>query len=378
MTQGPGPQYGGNPPPEGWVPPNMPWPGAGAPTPPPNQANHHRAYQQPAWPPGPQQFAHPGPPPRRNRKPLVIGLSVAVLLVIVAVVSVVVFRGGDANKSSSAGGAVQGYLEALARGDAAAALSYSTDKPADTKLLTNEILAKQIAKWPITDIKILSADGALRYGRVHVSAKFGDKTSDEEIVAKKTGKEWRIEHAAMKLDPTNAILNSEAMKTLTVFGQSTGNSPVYVFPGWVDLGSTNPNLQAEPKNPFLLKELDRGSAHLSDVEFTLSAKGEKAVRQAVNAKLADCAASSQLSPRDCPQRVYERNLVDDTARWGTPDTSKLKTEFRSHSLQASITGEVAFPLTARTRSGEEWTGTDTESVYWTADVSKDTVTISGR
>lgn len=377
MTQGPGPQYGGNPPPEGWVPPNMPWPGAGAPTPPPNQANHHGAYQQPAWPPGPQQFAHPGSPPRRNRKPLVIGLSAAVLLVIIAVVSIVVFRGGDTSKSS-ADAAVRGYLEALAKGDATTALSYSKDKPADTKFLTNEILQKQIAKWPITDIKILSTDGALRYGRVHVSAKFGDKTSDEEIVAKKTGKEWMIEHAAIKLDPTNAILNSEAMKTLTVFGQPMGNSPVYVFPGWVDLGSTNHNLQAEPKNPFLLKELDRGSAHLSDVEFTLSPKGEKAVRQAVNAKLADCAASNELSPRDCPQRVYEHNLVDGTATWGTPDTGKLKTEFRSHSLQASISGEVVFPLTARTRSGEEWRGTDTGSVYWTADVSKDTVTISGR
>ena len=72
--------------------------------------------------------------------------------------SIVAFSGSA--EKSTAGATVKGYLEALAKGDAAKALSFSNDKPANTEFLTNDILKKQIAKWPITDIKILSDDGS--------------------------------------------------------------------------------------------------------------------------------------------------------------------------------------------------------------------------
>lgn len=377
MTQGPGPHYGGDPA-GGFAPPNPPW-GQEDRTQLAHQFDPYQQQQQqpPAWAPGPQPFTHPGMPPQpRNRKPLIIGLSVggALLLVIIVVVSIVAFSGGD--EKSTAGAAVKGYLEALAKGDAAKALSFSNDKPANTEFLTNDILKKQIAKWPITDIKILSDDGSYGFGRVHVSAKFGDKVSDEEITVKKSGKEWMIEHAAIKMDPKNAILNNEAMKTLTVFGKPIGDTPVYVFPGWVEMGSENPNLSADPKKPFLLKELYMGDAYLSDVEFSLSSKGEKAVSKAISNKLAQCTASTSLRPPDCPQRVYKYELVDGTASWGTADSSKLKVEVRAYTLEASITGEVVFPLTARTRDGDTWTGTDTESVYGKADLSQDPPTVN--
>lgn len=350
---------------QGWASPNAPWQ-----TPQP-------AYQSPVWSPDAQPFLTPGGPvpPPRNRKPLIIGLSVgAVLLVIVIVTAVVLLSGGGS--SSSPGEAVKGYLQALAAGNAEKALSYSSDKPASKEFLTDEILKKQIDKWPITEIKILSDDGGYGLGRVHVSAKFGDKTSDETITVKKSGKEWMIEHAAVKIDPKNAIINNEAMKTLTIFGKTLGDAPVYVFPGWVELGSDNPNLTAEKKKPFLLNDLYLGDAYLSDVDFALSSKGQRSVSQAISSKLQQCTASNQLSPANCPQSVYKYELEDGTAQWGTPDTSKLKVEVSAYDLEARISGQIVFPLTARTRSGETWTGTDTESVYGSADLSQDPPTVT--
>lgn len=373
MTQGP--YYGGDPA-GGWAsPPNPPWG---------SEEHTQMAYQQPGW--APQQFSAPGspgmpgmpggpgmpgPPPGRSRKPLIIGLSVggALLLVIIVVVSIIAFSGGSDKSTASA--VVKGYLEALAKGDAAKALSYSSDKPANTEFLTNETLAKQIAKWPITDIRILSDDSSYGFGRVHVSAKFGDQVSDEEMTVKKSGKEWQIEHAAIKFDPKSFTSDDGPSKTLTVFGQPVGDSPVYVFPGWIDFGSDNANLKAEPKKPYLLKELFTGSAYLNDIVYSLSPKGEKSVSQAISAKLAQCTASTSLRPPDCPQSVFNFDLVDGTASWGTADSSKLKVEMDSYSMEARITGQVVFPLTARTRGGDTWTGTDTENIYGKADLSKD-------
>ena len=99
----------------------------------------------------------------RNRKPLIIGLSVAaaVVVVVVVVAAIVTFSGSGA--SGSAGDAVKGYLEALSRGDAAAALSYSTDQPASKDLLSDDILKKQIARWPISDVKILDDNSRAQF-----------------------------------------------------------------------------------------------------------------------------------------------------------------------------------------------------------------------
>lgn len=375
MTQGPGWQFEGNPA-EGWASPNAPWAGAE-----PTVAAHtFNAHQQPVWSPGGQQFGQPGGPPfgqpqQHNRKPLIIGLSIAgaLLLVIIVVVSIVVFSGGGGK--SSPGEAVKGYLEALAKGDAATALSYSNDEPASKDLLTDEILQKQIDKWPITDIRILNDDGGYGLGRVHVSAKFGDQTSDETISVKKSGKTWKLEHAAIKLG-AHLSVNDEAEKTLTVFGNSISDSPAYVFPGWVDIGSDNPNLKVELKKPLLLNQVGlSGEAYLTP-EFSISDKGNRAITSAIRSELDKCTSSTSLSPRDCPQRVYKYELVDGTAAWGPPDISGLKIEASGYNLEARINGQVVFPLTARTRSGDTWNGTVTSSVFGKADLKQDPPTVN--
>ena len=226
-----------------------------------------------------------------------------------------------------AGDAVRGYLDALSRGDAAAALSYSTDQPASKDLLSDEILKKQIARWPISDVKILDDNSAHSFGfaQVHVVAKFGGNTSDVTMPIKKTGKDWKLDRAAIELDTINAGVGEDALKTVTVFGKTVTGSPAYIFPGWVDVSSSNPNLAVEPKKPYLLDALAfTGSTYLNDLDFSLSDSGQSATMSAISAALADCAKSNQLSPPNCPQHAYDPDLVDGTATWGTPDISGIK------------------------------------------------------
>jgi hypothetical protein len=316
-----------------------------------------------------------GPPPPRNRKPLIIMLSVGGAAVLVTLIVVAVVSASGSGGSGSAGDAVKGYLQALSRGDAKAALSYSSDQPASQELLTDEILKKQVAKWPITDIKILNDDGGYGFGRVHVSARFGNQVSDETIPVKKSGKKWKLEHAAVKLDPSIGAVNNKAMKTLTVFGKRVASSPLYVFPGWVDLGSDNPSLKVDAKRPFLLNDLMSGNTYFTDVEFALSDKGSSAISSAISSALRECTDSSQLSPPNCPQRVFKAELVDGTATWGTPNINGLETRLDPYRLTAMISGEVVFPLKAETRSGDTWKGTYTLYMSGDADLSQDPPTI---
>ena len=392
MTYGPGPQgwggqpYSGGVPVQGngenWVAPGTPWQSEQGW---PGQFGQAPSEQPPAyggWPSAPPvAVAHYGPGPgKRNRKALIITLSVvAVVVVILIVIGVVVSLSGGS--SGSAGDAVKAYLDALSRGDATAALSYSTDQPGSKDLLTDDILKKQIAQWPISDIRILDDNSAHSYGfgQVHVSAKFGDNTSDVTLSVKKHGDGWKLEHAAIKLDTLNSSLNNEAVKTVTLFGKSVGTSPAYVFPGYMDTGSTNSNIKVTTKKPLLLDALSSYSGYYTDFDFQLSSTGLSGTSSAISAALADCARSTQLSPPNCPQHTYDYDMVDGTAVWGTPDTSGIKINlFDQYRLDAMFSGEVTFTLTAKTRSGGTKTATVNAFVSGHADLSQNPVTVSLR
>ncbi len=357
--------------------PNTPWQSGPGGQPPPVYGGYPQGPPVPLTQYGPQ----PGPGPR-NRKTLIIALSVAaaVVVVIIVVAAIVTFSGSGG--SGTAGDAVKGYLDALSRGDSAAALSYSTDQPASKDLLSDDILKKQIARWPISDVKILDDNSAHSFGfaQVHVAAKFGGNTSDVTMSVKKNGKDWKLDHAAIKLDTINAGVGEDALKTVTFFGKTVTGSPAYIFPGWVDVASTNPNLAVKPKKPYLLDALAlTGSTYLNDLDFTLSDSGQSATMSGISAALADCAKSNLLDPPNCPQRAYDPDLVDGTAAWGTPDISGIKvTLFEPYHLEVLFSGQVTFVLVAHTRSGGSKSGPVTAFVSGKADVRQSPPAVSLR
>ena len=56
------------------------------------------------------------------------------------------------------------------------------------------------------------------------------------------GNDWKLDHATIRIGTQNAGTNiNQSPRTVTVFGKSA-NGMVYVFPGWVDAGSSSPNL----------------------------------------------------------------------------------------------------------------------------------------
>jgi hypothetical protein len=312
-----------------------------------------------------------GRPPRKGRKGLLIGLVAGIVVVgIITVVAIVGLAGGG-NKSGTAADAVRGYLQALARGDAQGALSYASDRPGSTQFLTDEVLKKQIAKWPITNIRILSEEPY----KVHVAVNFGDQTSDENLWVKQVdGGGFKLKEGAIKLKFLQSA--GKGLHTLTLFGQPfDGDKETYVFPGWLDLGNSNQNIsQKPPSYPLLLNEMSGigSGAEALMMNYDISDAGRTAIQNALKAGIAQCARSTQLAPPNCPQQVRDPRLIDGTAQWTAPtDLSPVRVGFfDTDKMTVDLYGFVDFQLTALSISGPPASERVSGDVQATADLSK--------
>lgn len=336
--------------------------------------------QQWGTPPGPQSppwgAPQAGPPagPRKSRLLIVGAVVVLVAAVGLGGYFAITKLGGGGSSSLSAGDTVKAYLQALSDGDAERALSYGSAQPANTDLLTDSILRKQLAEMPISNIRILDNDSsmeAIGMGTVHVAVNFGDAVQDVQLRVKRDDdKNWKLENAAIKIDKPYAASKDDASNTLTVFGKGFDSGPLYVFPGYADIGSSNSYLDVTAE-PLLLDALSMmGSARI-DATYELNDKGTAAVDKAVADAFAPCEGAKVFAPPRCPTKVRPpSDGVDGTASWGPADMSGVDVGmFSTYDLSVSLSGEVKFPLTYGTTDGGRSTGDVTAYVSGSVDVS---------
>ena len=341
----PGPQWPGQGPPPGqWPqqpPPQQSWPGTAGPTGP------HGGF------PGPG-----GAPGAKNRKPLIIGIAAAVAVVLVGVITIVSLSGGDnggPNSDLSAKDTAKAYLDALSSGDAAKALSFGNAQPSNTDLLTDEILRKQLDKLPISNIRILDEDktiAAAGVSRVHIAANFGQTVNDVTL-SLKMGEDqvWKLDSAAVKIDPPFTAVKDLAAQTVTVFGKQFKDGPIYTVPGYQDIGSTNKYLKVTAE-PLLLDRLQTSytAANLAPV-LKLNDEGLSAIQDQLAATFAKC-QGQQLQPPGCPAQLFAYDAVDGTLSWGKADLSRLSVGDPYPDLTVFLSGTASIPVTYRTAAGE--------------------------
>lgn len=364
-------------------------PGTGAPPPPPpppTQADWQGPLQRDF-----HNFQPAAPPPRRNKKALLItaGATAAVLLIVGIVVGIVSFSGGGSGGiggrgASTAADAVKGYLDALAKGDANAALAFGSDQPASKDFLTDDILKQQVEKWPITNVRILSANETGDMAQVHVVANFGDQSSDQTLLVKKQDGGWKLSTAAAKLNLTAGPLTSNPATgqplpapPISLFGKPISNgSAAYVFPGWVDLGSTSKYLSVTALRPVLLDGLLAQSVTVpAGLQLQLSEEGSAAAKKAVADAVAECVKSTALSPPNCPQRVVNPTLVDGTAHWEAPELGELQYTFMPFDLTLHVLGTAQWKLTANGTDGVPMQGSPIVPLMGSIDMTQDPLTV---
>ncbi|CAM5733189.1 hypothetical protein MAUB1S_03446 [Mycolicibacterium aubagnense] len=343
-------------------------------------------FPQPGYAPAPQQA--------KSKKALFItgGATLAVLLVVGIVVAIVSFSGGGSNGpggggASSAEGAVKGYLEALSKGDAGAALAFGADQPASKDFLTDDVLKQQTAKWPITNVRILSTNETGPMAQVHVSVNFGDQTADQTLMVKKDDNGWRLPAASVKVNlgasggirMTNPATGQPLPAApLTLFGKpAPSNAAVYVFPGWLDLGSASKYLTVSTARPVLLDGLVASGVGLTvGTQMQLSEAGSGAAKQAVAAAVAECAKSTLLAPPGCPNAMPNPTLVDGTVHWEPPaDLNQVNYTFTAFDLSVRTMGTSQWTITATSTSGATVQGKQFVPLMGQIDMTQDPLTV---
>jgi len=305
-------------------------------------------------------------------------------VIVVAAVAFVGYRvatgagiaGIGATQALSPKETVQQYLDALAAGDAEKALSFGIAQPASKDLLTNEILGEQIAKMPVTNIRVLDEDTTaetIGMSRVHVAVNFGSVVDDVELPLKKDGDgAWKLENAVVKIDPPPGADSIKALDSVTVFGKSFESGSLYLFPGYMEVGSTNKYLDVTAE-PVLLKGLGAYSSSYLNPKVSLNDAGRQAIEEQLSDAFDNCTRSRQLSPNGCPTKVasYDAvDAVDGTVAWGKADLSGVTIgDLNQYDMTVSLSGRATMTLSYQTTDGGTKRGTATSYVSAEVDMT---------
>lgn len=328
------------------------------------------------------------PPPQRQRRKVEIplrrmigwALAVALLAVSAGVVYVTFFRKVEVDEatkvpvSSTASiqvrrgdEAVRNYLQALAKGDAEAALAMGPKGgQGSAALLTKAALQQTVKAAPITDINVPTTDQNATV--IPATYKLG-------------GTEVKTQFQVRKLDSGSWEM-AKTTVTFRVQGTNSTNVPLLIngvpvewdgllelLPGRYNLSSGLPFVGYNAEDAITVLHLEYNDITPHPVNPSLTEAGLTAFRTAAESSLKACLAKQELAPADCPQSVSPaRPVQPQTVRWaliGNPvpaakvglvasDQSKAETTM-SLNLQLSLTytdqGRLNnTPLTQRARA----------------------------
>lgn len=259
----------------------------------------------PAFAPGP--FPEPNPEGFGPNKKLPTGALVGIIaggiiavLVLAAVIIIPLANrgggggaGGDspAPKSSTPEEFVEGYLNALAEGDAEAAMTYIDTSSYSTELLTDDVLKASLELGAIDDIEVGKAEEG-DYGDIVVSATF-------TIGGKEVTREFEMYQSEYDGDITMydgaARVSTYSFDDigLTVNGVEASDDAL-VFPGTYEFGTTFEEFAIEGESTLVIAD-EKSEEALISLRPVLSEEGIATFRELVTASLRECLAMKTLS-----------------------------------------------------------------------------------
>ena len=283
-------------------------------------------YGAPSGPYGPGP-ARAAPPPKGKGKIFIIIGAAALAVILMAVLAVVVAtRGGPSADSGSNSGtqnqsgaqqstprpsdAVTAYLQALAAGDAVAALSYAADPAPTGPLLTNEVLVESRNRAALTAIQVPVVEDQ-NAKSVSATYTLGNSAVSESFDVVKVGDTWRLSRAVKDLDLSFIVGGSVPVK---INGVEVDQDSVAVLPGsyefttglrYVGYGSKNVVLV---KSPYVEADTYR-------IQSKLTKSGKKAVISATEKSYNKCLRANSLNPKNCPMKFDSKYRYKSTITW---------------------------------------------------------------
>jgi hypothetical protein len=307
-----------------------------------------------SYDPGPIQ---PAPQPKGKGKILIIIGAAALAVILMAVLAVVVATRlvpaanpggttstqGQTNPSQSTApqqasrpsDAVAGYLQALAAGDAVAALSFAADPAPTGPLLTNEVLVESADRAALTEIQVPVVEDQ---NATSVSATYtlGSSAVSESFDVVKVADNWKLSRAVKDLDLTFIIGESVPVK---INGVEVDQESVAVLPGSYAFTTGLPYVGYGSKNVVLVKS-PYVEADTYRIQSQLTKSGKKAAISATKKSYNKCLDAHSLSPENCPMNFETRySYSKSTITWrqaGSDPFEKAKVTFSGTQARIEI------------------------------------------
>ncbi|GAB3921517.1 hypothetical protein GCM10011575_15760 [Microlunatus endophyticus] len=314
-------------------------PGYGQPGQPP-------AYGQPGYTPGGFGPTGPGNGGGRSKLPFIIGggglaLVVVVVLIIVAVVHAshngTTASGPDNSsptaKAENASDAVKGYLDALSTGDAKKALSYLSEQPSDTSLMTDDILKVSTKEAPITAIKVPQVTDKYAY-EVSASYNLGDRPVNAKFEVDDSSGHYLLSDAYATVDLS---VGTKGLP-LTINGTKVAADKIYLLPGSYDLETTEKYISLGSSGKFLVQQPN----DYPDIEPkpVLNSAGQAIFKKKVTEAIDACVRSTKLTAGcglDVPATVDGYKIKDGSVHRTLDADTKAKVKSLKGTLDYSST-----------------------------------------
>ncbi len=339
------------------------------------------------WTPPVRPVREPQPAPP-NRRWLIRGavIGAAISTLVVSLVAVLAIQGRFNSVNGTMIGApvgspeetVSGYLNALAHSDSQQALGFAKLRPADQRMLTDEVLSTSNKSAPLRQVSVHTTELTDYRAQVEATYLIGGQKVIQSFTVYAVGTEWKLYDVARKVDLTQ-------LKTgdlpLTLNGVAVPTENVELFPGRYQVATTDSRYQVTD-DAFVVTS-PGVAPELGTVRLGLSASGIDEIISAANTRLHSCLAARELQPAGCGfGAVAPRGtkVQLDTVRWKVrkgPSTLTLLRPTLDRSDPRLATADVAIQvaITAKDSKGGSLGVADTITTV-IADLSSDSVRIT--
>lgn len=252
---------------------------------------------------------------------------------------------------------VRQYLNALANGDVATAMSLGPRSDGDTSAISPEAYAKSLKTHPITNIKVPRQPNAATY--VNASYKIGDQQVDSRFkVVRDDAGGWQLAQSTIHFHFNSP--DAEQIP-LQLNGVPISGRDAALLPGSYSVGTGLPYLNFGDDTNMLITNLEYEGVVQRSLTPTLTQQGAQVLMDAGRASLNACMAAGSLTPPGCPNQLRAASPYEPgTVRWSLLNDPFVNT---SAALdvndqtrgQASLllSFEVSFRYTDNTTSGNQ-------------------------